>query len=88
LIGLLIMQAPAAQKSAAPAPSPYVERIEKQFSFYPGGKLEISTAVPGNIRVVGWERASVMMTCWIAALVVSLGRTVTPTGIAPSGCKL
>jgi len=64
LIGLLlapVMQEPPAQKPAPPTPPPYVERSQKQFSFYPGGKLEISAGVPGDVKVIGWERASVMM---------------------------
>jgi len=61
LIGFLLaylMQQPAVQQ---PAPPPYVERMQRQFSFYPGGKLEISAAVPGNIKVIGWQRPSVMV---------------------------
>jgi hypothetical protein len=61
LIGFLLAQAvqePAAQK---PAPPPYVERMQKQFSFYPGGKLEIFASVPGDIKVIGWQRASAMV---------------------------
>jgi DUF4097 and DUF4098 domain-containing protein YvlB len=42
-------------------PAPYVERVEKQFAFYPGGKLEIVAEVPGSIRIVGWQKAIVRM---------------------------
>jgi DUF4097 and DUF4098 domain-containing protein YvlB len=41
------------------AKTPHVQKMEKQFAFYPGGKLEISAAAPGDVRVVGWESASV-----------------------------
>jgi DUF4097 and DUF4098 domain-containing protein YvlB len=40
---------------------PYVEREEKQFSFYPGGKVSISVQIPGSLKVIGWEKASVRM---------------------------
>jgi hypothetical protein len=44
---------------AAPPPPPYVEQNEKQFSFYPGGKIEITATVPGNVKVIGWQRSSI-----------------------------
>ncbi len=44
-----------------PAVSPYVERDQRQFTFYPGGKLEIVTGVPGNIKIIGWGRSAVML---------------------------
>ena len=37
----------------------YVEREEKQFQFYPGGKMQIESEVPGDIRIVGWKQSSV-----------------------------
>jgi DUF4097 and DUF4098 domain-containing protein YvlB len=47
-------------KTSAPSPeSPYVEREEKQFNFFPGGKIEILTGVPGSLNVVGWQKGSV-----------------------------
>jgi hypothetical protein len=43
-----------------PAPaSPFVERDQKQFAFFPGGKLLIEAGVAGNVKIIGWERASV-----------------------------
>jgi DUF4097 and DUF4098 domain-containing protein YvlB len=48
------------QKKEATAP-PYVERSQKQFSFYPGGKLEVAADVPGDIKVIGWKRGSVQV---------------------------
>jgi hypothetical protein len=39
--------------------SPYVERIHKEFKFYPGGKIKVDASIPGNCKVVGWERAMV-----------------------------
>ncbi len=38
---------------------PYVERDEREFNFFPGGKIEILTGVPGSIKVVGWQKGSV-----------------------------
>ncbi len=50
------------QTSTAPLPkTPYVVHEEKQFTFYPGGKLEIAAALPGSIRIIGWEKASIRM---------------------------
>jgi DUF4097 and DUF4098 domain-containing protein YvlB len=44
----------------SPAPEiPYVEREDKQFKFYPGGKIEIAAGVPGDIRIVGWQKSTV-----------------------------
>jgi len=40
---------------------PYVEKQQRQFSFYPGGKLQISTGVPGNVKIIGWEKSSVQL---------------------------
>jgi DUF4097 and DUF4098 domain-containing protein YvlB len=41
--------------------APYVEREEKQFNFYPGGKIAISVEVPGSLKIVGWKKGSVRM---------------------------
>lgn len=47
----------------APHPSsaqiPYVEREQRSFNFYPGGKLSISSAVPGSLKIIGWKMGSV-----------------------------
>jgi hypothetical protein len=40
---------------------PYVMREEKEFSFYPGGKVEISIGGGGSLKIVGWQRAIVRM---------------------------
>ena len=47
------------QKDAAGAQEPCVEHEQKQFSFYPGGKIEIAAGVPGSIEIVGWQKGSV-----------------------------
>ncbi len=41
------------------AMAPYVEKAEKEFAFYPGGKLEIRLAAPGSLKIIGWDRAAV-----------------------------
>jgi DUF4097 and DUF4098 domain-containing protein YvlB len=43
------------------APLRYVEPQEKEFKFYPGGRVGISLDVPGAVKIVGWERGSVRM---------------------------
>ncbi len=50
-----------AQKPPEPSLPPYVENDQRQFSFYPGGKLDLVASVPGNIKVIGWGRSSVMV---------------------------
>jgi hypothetical protein len=50
-----------APKEERPYAEPYVERSQRQFSFYPGGKLELVAGMPGNIRIIGWKRASVLI---------------------------
>ena len=54
----LLSQEPPQTSSAAPQ-SPYVQREEKQFSFFPGGKIEISAAAPGSLKIVGWQKGAV-----------------------------
>jgi DUF4097 and DUF4098 domain-containing protein YvlB len=49
------------QKDPASAQEPYVEREEKQFNFYPGGKIEIAAGVPGNVKITGWQKGSVQV---------------------------
>ena len=58
LIPTLFSQEPP--QAATPAPeSPYVEREEKQFNFFPGGKIEILIGVPGSVKIVGWQKGSI-----------------------------
>ncbi len=63
LIHCLLLSALSAQESAqtlTPAPvSPYVDREEKEFNFFPGGKIDISIGVPGSLKVVGWKKGSI-----------------------------
>ncbi len=55
------MLGPQEQPKTPAQEVPYIEREEKEFSFYPGGKLEIAAGIPGNIRITGWQRGSVRM---------------------------
>jgi len=50
-----------APPASPPAQVPYVERQEKEFSFFPGGKVEIAAEAPGSLRIVGWGKGSVKM---------------------------
>jgi DUF4097 and DUF4098 domain-containing protein YvlB len=63
LINCLIAQILFSQetpKTSSTAPeSPYVEREEKQFNFFPGGKIEVLTGVPGSLKIVGWKKGSI-----------------------------
>ncbi len=56
---LLPQELPPAQSN--PSQQPYVEREEKQFSFFPGGKIEITAGAPGSLKIVGWGKGSVRM---------------------------
>jgi DUF4097 and DUF4098 domain-containing protein YvlB len=58
LLHLSWQQTEPAQKSSG-AKIPYTEKSEKEFSFYPGGKIEIAAAAPGSLTIAGWDKASV-----------------------------
>ncbi len=47
------------QQSNPTAAAPYVEKEVKQFNFYPGGKVAISSGLPGSLKIVGWKKGSV-----------------------------
>jgi hypothetical protein len=49
---------PDASPNTPPAGS-YVEREEKQFQFYPGGRMTIHSTVSGNVRIIGWKKGIV-----------------------------
>jgi DUF4097 and DUF4098 domain-containing protein YvlB len=63
LLNLLIASSLFPQEAAITAmrdpEAPYVEREEKQFQFYPGGKIQILCEVPGNVRIIGWKKGIV-----------------------------
>jgi DUF4097 and DUF4098 domain-containing protein YvlB len=58
MIPNLFSQQPAPAPLSAPQ-TPYVEREERQFSFFPGGKLEIVVGTHGSLTIIGWQKASV-----------------------------
>jgi DUF4097 and DUF4098 domain-containing protein YvlB len=37
----------------------YREREEKEFRFYPGGRMTIASKVPGEVRILGWDKGTV-----------------------------
>jgi DUF4097 and DUF4098 domain-containing protein YvlB len=39
--------------------APYIEREEKQFTFYPGGNLTIAAGAVGNVKIIGWQKGSI-----------------------------
>jgi DUF4097 and DUF4098 domain-containing protein YvlB len=51
----------SAQPSAKSPVVPYVERFEKQFNFFPGGKLQVLAMMPGDLKVIGWNKSSVRL---------------------------
>jgi len=59
LLGFSLAEGLSGRQERPQTSAPYVERIERQFSFYPGGKIEIAAGAPGNIEVTGWDRATV-----------------------------
>jgi len=64
LMTFLFLLAPQVRKppepSEAATESPYVERSQRQFNFYPGGKIEIAGGAPGSFKIVGWQRSAVL----------------------------
>jgi DUF4097 and DUF4098 domain-containing protein YvlB len=63
VLGLLAsspQSADLSQQETAPA-TPFVERNEKEFDFYPGGKLQIGLGLAGNVKIVGWQRSSIRL---------------------------
>jgi hypothetical protein len=56
LLTIVLQQASASDAASA---EPFVERTQRQFNFYPGGKVQIEAGVPGNLTIVGWDRATV-----------------------------
>jgi len=50
----IFAQQPPEDAAAVPA-----ERGEKEFQFYPGGKVTVVSGMPGAISIVGWEKGRV-----------------------------
>ena len=47
------------QEPAGEQTSPYIEKTQKQFLFFPGGRMELTLGVAGNVTVTGWQRPAV-----------------------------
>jgi len=47
------------QSSTSSPQAPVVEREEKEFNFFPGGKIEIGAAAAGSVNVIGWQKGLV-----------------------------
>ena len=61
LLSMGVQEAKPPQESTEPAQSPYIERDQRQFTFFPGGTLQITTGVAGNVKIIGWGRSAVML---------------------------
>jgi DUF4097 and DUF4098 domain-containing protein YvlB len=60
LIFLLITSGLRSQELPNPV-IPFVEHEEKEFNFYPGGKIEIAAGAAGSVRIIGWQKGSIRM---------------------------
>jgi DUF4097 and DUF4098 domain-containing protein YvlB len=56
---LAFQEPKAAETQKESSETPFVERTQRQFTFYPGGKIDIFALAPGNWKIVGWQKASV-----------------------------
>jgi len=62
ILSFLAFGAQEQAKTGGPAStSPYIERSQKEFKFYPGGKIEVTAGVTGNLTIVGWSRSSIRL---------------------------
>ncbi len=48
-----------ARRQGSGGTTPYMEKSDKEFAFYPGGKIEITAAAPGSLSITGWDKAVV-----------------------------
>jgi DUF4097 and DUF4098 domain-containing protein YvlB len=39
----------------------YIDRLEREYNFYPGGQAGISLETAGSLKIIGWDRGSVRM---------------------------
>jgi hypothetical protein len=49
------------QAPGAATRTPLVVREEKEFNFFPGGKIEIAIGAAGSLKVIGWQKGSIRM---------------------------
>ncbi len=60
LIGAVLQDVhPPSASPAASDATPYIERVQRQFPFYPGGKIELTLGVRGDVKIQGWQRPEV-----------------------------
>jgi hypothetical protein len=61
LFALAGSSGPVLQQAAGEQASPYIERTRKQFVFFPGGRIELTLGVAGDVRIIGWQRPAVVV---------------------------
>ena len=61
LAGFNVLRAQEASGPKPESPPVYTKNQEKEYKFYPGGKIGISLEAPGNLKIIGWNRGSVRM---------------------------
>jgi len=62
LLFLVFLTAIRAQGIPEPdqgSPPVYANTYEREYKFYPGGKIGISLEVPGSLKIIGWDRGLV-----------------------------
>lgn len=53
--------AAAAPQERSASITPYTERVQKQFNFYPGGKVDVIANAAGSFKIIGWKKSSVLL---------------------------
>lgn len=56
-----VLRAQEVPKPTLESPAVYTDIQEREYRFYPGGKIGISAGVPGSLKIIGWERGMVRM---------------------------
>ncbi len=56
LLVLLALEIPWLRQEAEKTGPPYIETSRREVGFYPGGKVELTLALPGDVRISGWDR--------------------------------
>ncbi|NWG14035.1 MAG: hypothetical protein HXY20_10925 [Acidobacteria bacterium] len=58
---LLGLGGPLQYQQVPHAGLPYIEKSRREVAFYPGGKLELTLALPGDVMISGWDRPVVLV---------------------------
>jgi len=61
LLTILGLGAPLQTQEAGAEASPYVEKSRREINFYPGGKVDLTLALPGHVTITGWERSTIVV---------------------------